>query len=161
MLFLGIDPGVQLTGVAIIDVEGTTHTLVEYGVIRTETGLPLEQRLRTLHDDLLDMVRRHSGVVAAGVEELFFAKNVKTALSVGHARGVILFTLASLGVTIHHVKPVEVKAALTGNGTADKQEIQRMVQLQFGLVSMPQPDDAADAIAIALTTAALHKQQVM
>ena len=147
MLFLGVDPGVQLTGVAIIDVTGTKQTLVEYGVIRTKTGVLIEQRLCQLHDDLATMIRRHEGIVAAGVEELFFAKNVKTALNVAHARGVILFTLRSLGVTIHHVKPAEVKAALTGNGNADKQEVQRMVQLQFGLQS-PQPD-IADAIAIA------------
>lgn len=159
MLFLGVDPGVQLTGVAIIDVAGTKQTLVEYGVIRTNTGVLIEQRLRQLHDDLATMVGRHEGIVAAGVEELFFAKNVKTALNVAQARGVILFTLTSLGVTIHHVKPVEVKAALTGSGNADKQEVQRMVQLQFGLESPPQPDDAADAIAIALTAAAIHKHQ--
>jgi crossover junction endodeoxyribonuclease RuvC len=101
----------------------------------------------------VSILDRHPDIALAGVEELFFAKNTKTAMMVGQARGVILFTLGSRGIRIEEVKPVEVKAAVAGNGRADKKEMQRIVQLTFHLSAPPQPDDAADAIAIALSVA--------
>lgn len=153
MIFLGVDPGIETTGVAVVEKNGSTLTLVEYGVIRTHRSHSLSERLAQLEQDFSALISKYSTCSAAGVEELFFAKNVTSALTVAHARGIILFTLQRSGITIQEMKPTEVKMALTGNGRADKKEVQRMVQLQFGLSEVPTPDDAADAAAIALAVA--------
>ncbi|HLD21366.1 MAG TPA: crossover junction endodeoxyribonuclease RuvC [Patescibacteria group bacterium] len=155
MKFLGIDPGIERTGFGIIDIHGSQQSLVEYGVIRTSQQWSIPQRLQALHTDLHALLQRHEHTIACvGVEELFFSKNAKTAIIVGEARGVILFTLQSFGLTIEEVKPVQVKQAVTGSGRGDKREVQKMIQLLFHLDSVPTPDDAADAIAIAWTIAA-------
>lgn len=159
MKFLGIDPGIEITGFGIVDVERADHRLLEYGVLRTPRTLTLPERLQMLHDDLAQLLSRHADIVRVGVEELFFAKNAKTAFVVGQARGVILFTLQQSGCTIEEVKPVEVKSSIVGSGNADKKAVQRMIQLRFQLAQPPQPDDAADAIAIALTVAARYKTE--
>ncbi|MBI2410523.1 MAG: crossover junction endodeoxyribonuclease RuvC [Candidatus Kerfeldbacteria bacterium] len=156
MKFLGIDPGIEITGFGIVDIDRAHHRLLEYGVLRTPRTLTLPERLEMLHTDLSELLSRHQDIVCVGVEELFFAKNAKTAFVVGQARGVILFTLQQSGCTIEEVKPVEVKSAIVGSGHADKKAVQRMIQLRFQLTAPPQPDDAADAIAIALTAAARY-----
>lgn len=137
----------------------TEHTqgsvrLLEYGVVHTPKEQSIPERLALLHTDLLTILDRHPDIALAGVEELFFGTNRTTAMMVSEARGVILFTLASRGIRIEEVKPVEVKAALTGNGHATKQEMERMIQLTFRLEKLPAQDDAADAIAIGLAVAA-------
>lgn len=153
MKFLGVDPGVEITGFAVIEVSGSTQELLQCGVIRTPKNLPLPERLEMIYTNLTELLQQYSDIVLAGVEELFFAKNAKTAFHVGQARGVILFTLQQQGITIEEVKPVEVKSAVVGRGNADKKEVQRMIQLIFSLAEPPQPDDAADAVAVALMVA--------
>lgn len=153
MKCLGIDPGFDRMGYGLIEVERGSVQLVEYGVIRTSSELSLPLRLKQIGTDLLTVLLRHRDIELVGVEELFFAKNRKTAMQVSEARGVILFTLAQQGLRIEEVKPVQVKMAVTGSGIASKYEVGRMVQLTCGLVSPPEPDDAADAIAIAIAVA--------
>lgn len=153
---LGIDPGIAITGFAVITQDGRSLSLREYGVIRTPQGTSLPDRLVQLNTDLFEVLLRYPHIDVAGIEELFFAKNAKTAFMVGQARGVILHALASKGLRIHELKPVEVKSLITGNGQAKKNEVQRMVQLNFRLSTLPEPDDAADAVAIAMAAAAQY-----
>ncbi len=153
MKCLGIDPGIEITGFGILEANGSSQQLIEYGVIRTSKDDSTPDRLLQLHTDLMQVLQKHPDIAVAGVEELFFAKNAKSAFQVGQARGVILLTLEMHHILIREVKPVEVKAAIVGSGNADKKEVQKMVQLTFNLDTPPQPDDAADAIAIALCMA--------
>ncbi|OGY86207.1 MAG: crossover junction endodeoxyribonuclease RuvC [Candidatus Kerfeldbacteria bacterium RIFOXYA2_FULL_38_24] len=154
MKILGIDPGIETIGFAIIENQSAGQSLLECGVIKTSSQDLVAKRLQDIHQDLTQILKRHQDIVLAGVEELFFAKNTKTACNVWQARGLILFTLQEFGLTIKDIKPNEVKMAVTGSGRADKKEMQKMIQLRFGLDQPPQPDDAADAAAIAITAAA-------
>lgn len=148
MLVLGIDPGTAITGFGLVEQDDEPR-LVDAGAILTAAGTPLPERLLTIHQQL-------SGVIdafrpdAVAVEELFFSKNVRTAMSVGHARGVVLLAAAQAGLPIYHYKPSEVKVAVTGYGNADKPQVQEMVRLLLHLDETPKPDDVADAIAVAL-----------
>lgn len=160
MRVLGIDPGIELAGFGLIDAQvGLNPVLVHCGVIRTSSMLSTEERLVIIAKDLQDLIDQSGDIDVAGIEELFFAKNVTTAFTVGQARGVIMYILAKNGIPIVEVKPVEVKQALTGSGRADKKEMQRMVQFTFGLDAPPRPDDAADAAAVALTALASYTRQ--
>ena len=149
MLVLGVDPGTAITGYGLVREEAEGLTLVEYGVITTPAGQPLAERLQTIYRGLADVARQHQPQQAA-VEELFFSRNVRTALSVGHARGVALLALADAGLAIHEYKPLQIKQAIAGYGGADKQQVQHMVRLLLDLDDVPQPDDAADAVAVAV-----------
>ena len=149
MLVLGIDPGTAITGYGLVREDGEGLTLVDYGVITTAAGQPLPVRLQAIYQGLAEVAREHQPQQAA-VEELFFSRNVRTALSVGHARGVTLLALADAGLTIHEYKPLEIKQAITGYGGAGKQQVQEMVRLLLNLDHVPQPDDAADAVAVAV-----------
>ena len=149
MLVLGIDPGTAITGYGLVRENRSELTLVDYGVITTAAGQPLPERLQAIYQGLADVARRHEPEEAA-VEELFFSRNVRTALSVGHARGVTLLALADAGLPIHEYKPLEIKQAITGYGGAGKQQVQEMVRLLLNLDHVPQPDDAADAVAVAV-----------
>lgn len=152
MIVLGIDPGTATTGFGVI--EGPPGAaagvrLVDYGTIRTAAGTPMPQRLAEIHAGLRDLIAQHRPAAMA-VEELFFSNNATTALSVGQARGVILLAGAQAGLAIFEYKPMQVKLALTGYGGADKRQVQDMLRLVLGLDRIPRPDDAADAIAIAV-----------
>ena len=149
MLVLGIDPGTAITGYGLVREDEAGLTLVDYGVITTAAGQPLAQRLQLIYRRLAEVVREHQPQQAA-VEELFFSRNARTALSVGHARGVTLLALADAGLAIHEYKPLEIKQAITGYGGAGKQQVQEMVRLLLNLDHVPQPDDAADAVAVAV-----------
>ena len=149
MLVLGIDPGTAITGYGLVREDGAGLTLVDYGVITTAAGQPLAERLQAIYQGLSDVAREHQPQEAA-VEELFFSRNARTALSVGHARGVTLLALADAGLAIHEYKPLEIKQAITGYGGAGKQQVQEMVRLLLNLDHVPQPDDAADAVAVAV-----------
>ena len=149
MLVLGIDPGTAITGYGLVREDEAGLTLVDYGVITTAAGRPLPERLQVIYQGLADVAREHQPQQAA-VEELFFSRNVRTALSVGHARGVTLLALADAGLDIHEYKPLEIKQAITGYGGAGKQQIQEMVRLLLNLDRVPRPDDAADALAVAI-----------
>jgi len=150
MLVVGIDPGTATTGYGFLreDDKGKI-TAVDFGVISTSPDLPMPHRLLELHQQLKNLMLLHHPESAA-VEKLFFQKNVRTALSVGQARGVALFTLAEGGIPISEYTPLEVKQAVTGYGGADKNQVQQMVRALLELPSIPQPDDAADALAIAI-----------
>jgi crossover junction endodeoxyribonuclease RuvC len=149
VLVLGIDPGTAITGFGLVREDDRGLALVEYGAITTPSGEPLPERLQVIYRGLAEVIGRHQPEAAA-VEELFFSRNVRTALSVGHARGVVLLALADAGLPIHEYKPLEVKRAITGYGGADKHQVQEMVRLLLHLDEAPQPDDAADAVAVAV-----------
>ncbi len=149
MLVLGIDPGTAITGYGLVREDGEGLALITCGAITTPAGQPLAVRLQTIYRELADLADRHRPDVAA-VEELFFSRNVRTALSVGHARGVALLALADAGLSIHEYKPLEVKQAIAGYGGADKHQVQEMVRMLLNLEHVPQPDDAADAVAVAV-----------
>ena len=149
MRVLGIDPGIAITGYGVIEDKGDQISLLACGVITTEAGLALSVRLLDVFHDLTELLAEWQPDCAA-VEELFFSKNVRTALSVGHARGVALLSLASAGIPVSEYKPAEVKEAVTGYGAAPKQQVQLMVQQLLGLPEIPRPDDAADAVAVAI-----------
>jgi len=149
VLVLGIDPGTAITGYGLVRENGEGLALVDCGVITTPAGQPLPTRLQAIYQGLIDVVRQH-GPDTAAVEELFFSRNVRTALSVGQARGVALLALADSDLPIHEYKPLEVKQAVAGYGGADKQQVQEMVRMLLHLDYVPQPDDAADAVAVAV-----------
>jgi len=148
LLVLGIDPGTAITGYGIV-CGGAKVEPVAYGVITTPAGLALPLRLQQIYDELTALISTHHPKTAA-VEELFFARNARTALSVGHARGVILLALAQAGLPIYEYTPLQVKQAITGYGLAGKEQMQQMVRLLLNLDALPQPDDAADALAVAI-----------
>ena len=149
MLVLGIDPGTAITGYGLVRDNEQELALVECGVITTPSGQPLPARLQSIYQGLKDIIQKHQPEEAA-VEELFFSRNVKTALSVGHARGVTLLALADAGLPIFEYKPLEIKQTIAGYGGADKQQVQEMGRMLLALDQVPQPDDAADAAAVAI-----------
>jgi crossover junction endodeoxyribonuclease RuvC len=148
-LVLGIDPGTAITGYGLVHEQDDGLSLVECGVVTTPSSQPLPERLQTIYRGLSDVVRRFQPEEAA-VEELFFSRNVRTALSVGQARGVALLALVDAGLPIYEYKPLEIKQAVAGYGGADKQQVQEMVRMLLDLEQVPQPDDAADAVAVAV-----------
>lgn len=148
---IGLDPGTARTGYAILDEDETgALKVVTFGVIETPADLPLPQRLLRLHQQLGELLLLHQPQSGA-VEKLFFQRNVRTAIQVGQARGVILLALAEAGIPVTEYTPNEIKQTVTGYGSAEKWQIQEMVRLLLQLPSRPQPDDAADALAIAIT----------
>lgn len=149
MIVLGIDPGTAITGYGLVREEDAQAVAIAYGAITTPSDQPLPARLLTLYRELGQIIDQYKPDHAA-VEQLFFNKNVRTALAVGHARGATLLALAQAGVSIFEYTPLEVKQAVTGNGRAEKAQVQRMVTLLLGLDKIPKPDDVADALAIAL-----------
>lgn len=151
---LGIDPGIARMGWGVVEETRGKARAVDYGCFETEKNTAHEERLAAVHQELTRLIKKYRPDRVA-VEKLFFSKNVKTALAVGEARGVILMTCAALGVPTVEISPKEVKQALTGYGQADKQQMQKMVQLMLGLKELPKPDDAADALAIAVAGARL------
>lgn len=148
MRVLGLDPGTARMGWGIVEGEETSH-LVAYGTLTTPASEPLAGRLHFLFHELLRIIAQYRPEAAA-LEELFFARNVRTALAVGQARGVALLALAEAGLAVHEYSPLEVKQAVTGYGGADKRQVQEMVRALLSLDRIPRPDDAADALAVAL-----------
>jgi crossover junction endodeoxyribonuclease RuvC len=149
MIVLGIDPGTAITGYGLVHEENGQAVALAYGAITTPSELPLPDRLKLIQRDLAAVIEEYRPDQAA-VEQLFFNKNVRTALAVGHARGVVLLTLAQANVPIFEYTPLQVKQAVTGHGRADKAQVQQMVTLLLGLNKVPKPDDVADALAIAI-----------
>ena len=149
MRVLGIDPGLAITGYAVVEEDGSDLQLIAAGVVRTPAKTPDPDRLREIHQEL-DALVSHYRPEASAVEELFFSRNIKTAMAVGQARGVILLTLANAGLPIAEYTPMQVKEAITGYGNADKRQVQEMVRMLLDLPEVPRPDDAADAVAVAI-----------
>ena len=152
MIVLGIDPGTARLGYGVVAREGSALSMVGYGCLETTNDRPLEQRLLIIHSALTELIHEHQPE-AVGVERLFFNKNVQTAFAVGQARGVILLAAAQHGLPVFEYGPHEVKMAVTGYGRATKDQVQRMVQLVLAMPVLPRPDDAADALAVAVCTA--------
>lgn len=149
MLVLGVDPGTATTGYGLVRERAGRLEALDYGVVTTSKDLPLARRLLIIHHELAGLIQVHQPDAVA-VEELFFNRNVRTALAVGQARGVVLLTAASAGVPVAEYTPPEVKQAVTGYGAAPKAQMQAMVKLVLGLAEAPHPDDAADALAVAI-----------
>lgn len=151
MLILGIDPGTAVTGFGVVRT-GRMPELVECGVIRTRADRPLPERLKEIAEGVRELLARHAPGAMA-VEDVFYARNVRTTLVLGHTRGVILLAGAEAGVEIHEYPPAEIKKAIVGTGAATKQQVQFMLTKLLRLKSAPQPADAADGVAAALTCA--------
>ena len=149
MRIIGIDPGTAICGYSVLDYIGNKFTLLDYGVVTTPANSDLEKRLYTIYQELKELIEKHQPQFLA-VEELFFNTNAKTALSVGHARGVILLLGAMMGLEVFSYTPLQVKQSVVGYGRAEKKQIQEMVKLILNMENIPKPDDAADAIAVAI-----------
>ena len=147
---LGIDPGYALMGWGVVDCEGSRMQLVNYGCIETKAGNPMQHRLRTLQLGIRDLLSIYKPDEVA-FEELFFARNVTTALMVGAARGAAIISAAEYTENLYEYTPMQIKQAVTGYGKADKKQVQQMVKLLLHMEEIPKPDDAADAIACAIT----------
>lgn len=149
MRILGIDPGSGSTGYGIIETDGSQHRAILYGAIKTHPKKPFHERLLKIHTDLCELLSRESVDVMA-IEEVFYATNVQSALRLGHARGVALLAAAQKGLDVYEYSPLEIKSAVVGYGRAEKTQVQTMVCLLLNLRETPSPDDASDALAIAI-----------
>ncbi len=149
MVILGIDPGYATTGFGLISAERGTYTLLQYGIITTPADLPFPQRLNMLFEDMSRLIEvTKPGAVA--VEELFWGHNITTGIGVSHGRGVILLAIERAGLPLFEYTPMQVKQAVVGYGKAEKRQVMDMTRRFLKMEKMPRPDDAADAIAIAL-----------
>lgn len=149
MIILGIDPGFADMGYGIIQSVGGKDRCLAYGSLRTPAGEATEIRLASVHEGLSKLIDRYKPDAAA-IEKLFFSKNVKTAMQVAEARGVIRVCLQLRGLPCTEFSPADVKMAVSGNGTATKEQVQKMVRMLLGLKEAPKPDDAADGLALAI-----------
>ena len=149
MRTIGIDPGTAIMGWGVVENVGSRLSLVAVGVLTTPAGMGHPERLHQLYGGLQQLLEQYRPTDAA-VEELFFGKNVNTALTVGQARGVALLALTQAGLSVAEYKPLAIKQAVTGHGGADKKQVQEMVRITLGLTAVPRPDDAADALAVAI-----------
>lgn len=149
MIILGVDPGFAITGYGVINFETNRFKLIDYGAITTEASLTLPNRLNRIYIELSSVIEKYKPNAFA-IEELFFSKNVKTALSVGHGRGVAVLCAAQANIDIYEYTPLQIKQALVGYGRADKNQIQQMVKVILNLKEIPKPDDAADGLAVAI-----------
>ena len=150
MLVIGIDPGTATTGFGLVrENENGNLESVDYGVIETSSKLPISERLTVIYHKLIEVVNLHRPESGA-VEKLYFQINVRTAISVGQGRGVAMLALAESGVDVVEYTPLEIKQAVSGYGRADKNQIQQMVRVLLELKDIPRPDDAADAVAVAI-----------
>lgn len=147
-VIIGIDPGTAILGFGVVAGDDNVQ-LVDFGVIETGSDLAMPDRLRILHQAMTNLIERHRPDELA-VEQLFFARNVTTAIAVGQARGVILLAAAQRGIPVAEYSPSEIKNAIVGYGKADKRQMQEMVRILLSLPKVPHPDDAADALAVAL-----------
>jgi crossover junction endodeoxyribonuclease RuvC len=146
---MGIDPGFAITGYGIVKYIGNRFSMIDYGVIQTKAGIIFSQRLVTLYLKLEELIKKYSPQ-AIVVEELFFNKNIKTAITASHGRGVALLAAASSGADVYEYTPLQIKQAVAGYGRASKSQVQQMVKMLLNLPGIPRPDDAADALAAAI-----------
>ncbi len=149
MIILGIDPGLAILGYGIILYEGNSFKVIGYGSITTPSTMSMPMRLKKIYDELDSIVDKYNPDVMA-IEEIFFNVNVKTALLIGHARGVTILAAANNGKDIFEYTPLQVKQGVAGYGRADKTQVQKMVKILLNLPEIPKPDDVADALAVAI-----------
>lgn len=152
MVILGIDPGLAIVGYGLINFDNVKMKLIDYGAILTPAGMKIPERLDIIYDTMTELITKYKPDAVA-FEELFFAKNVKTAIAVAQARGAAVTAAYKLTKNLYEYTPLQIKQAMTGYGRADKNQIQQMVKLLLGLKEIPKPDDAADAVAVAITHA--------
>ena len=149
MQILGLDPGIAIVGFGVIEAQQGQFRSLTYGAIRTEAGLPLSERLEIIYNDLnqlLDAIKPD----AVAIEELFFNTNITTGISVAHGRGILLLACRQKQIPIYEYTPLQVKQSVVGYGRAEKKQVMEMVRRMLNLAQVPKPDDAADALAIAL-----------
>lgn len=156
MIIIGIDPGYAIVGVGVVEYKGNKFRPIEYTAITTPAGMNTVDRLKKIYDEMAMLIDKHKPDAMA-IEELFFNSNQKTAINVAQARGVILVAAANKGVPVKEYTPLQVKQSVTGYGRADKKQIQEMVKLILHLNVIPKPDDAADALALAICHAHSNK----
>lgn len=156
MRIIGIDPGTGILGFGVVDVVKGKATMVTAGVVRTPPHTPLDERLEEIYDSLVDIITETKPTVMS-IEKLFFARNVTTAMSVSHARGVAMLAGKKAGLVIAEYTPLQIKQTVTGYGKADKKQVQEMVRIQLSLLETPKPDDCADALAAAITHAMMSR----
>jgi crossover junction endodeoxyribonuclease RuvC len=156
MLVLGIDPGTANTGYGVVTRRGGRLAALDGGVIETRAGLPLERRLATIHARVSALIEEHEPEAVA-LEDLFFGVNARSAMAVGHARGVVMLAAGQAGLPCTGYTPQQIKGAVCGTGRADKEQVIRMVQALLSLTEPPRPDHAADALAVAIC----HANQVV
>lgn len=156
MIIIGIDPGYAIVGIGVVEYKGNKFRPIEYTAITTLAGMNTVDRLKKIYDEMAMLIDKHKPDAMA-IEELFFNSNQKTAINVAQARGVILVAAANKGVPVREYTPLQVKQSVTGYGRADKKQIQEMVKLILHLNVIPKPDDAADALALAICHAHSNK----
>lgn len=156
MIIIGIDPGYAIVGIGVVEYKGNKFRPIEYTAITTPAGMNTIDRLKKIYDEMAMLIDKHKPDAMA-IEELFFNSNQKTAINVAQARGVILVAAANKGVPVREYTPLQVKQSVTGYGRADKNQIQEMVKLILHLNVIPKPDDAADALALAICHAHSNK----
>jgi crossover junction endodeoxyribonuclease RuvC len=158
MRIIGIDPGTGILGFGVIDAAGGKTKLVTAGVITTPAHTPLADRLEEIYNGLTEIIAETQPEMMA-IEQLFFAQNVTTAMSVSHARGVAMLTGKQAKLRLEEYTPLQIKQSLTGYGKATKKQVQEMVRIQLGLKEVPKPDDCADALAAAIMCAFVTRAQ--
>lgn len=156
MRIIGIDPGTGILGFGVIDVNRGKYILVDAGVITTPAHTPIDERLEDIFDNLTEIIAATKPDVMS-IEQLFFARNVTTAISVAQARGVAILTGRKARLSIAEYTPMQIKQTITGYGKADKKQVQEMVRIQLGLAEVPKPDDCADALGAAITHALMSR----
>ena len=159
MRIIGIDPGYAIVGYGVIDYIGNKFKIVEYGASTTESNQNMNERFKSIHDDLNTIIERTKPEFLA-IEELFFNSNQKTAINVAQARGVLLLSALNHGISVHEYTPLQVKQAVVGYGRAEKKQVQLLVKSILGLEKVPKPDDTADALAIAVCHAHSYNPRV-
>lgn len=156
MVIMGIDPGFAITGYGILKYTGNKFNLIKYGVITTDASEKFADRLKLLSSGIRGLISEYKPD-AVCIEELFFNKNIKTAIAAAHGRGVVLLSAAESGAEVYEYTPLQVKQAVVGYGHADKVQVQQMVKILLNLKEIPKPDDAADALAVAICHAHSHR----
>ena len=150
MIILGIDPGIAIVGYGFLELKGNSYKVLDYGAITTEAKVPLPERLDAIYEEMNELIERYKPDDIA-FEELFFNKNVKTAITVAQARGVEVLSAKESGAGLYEYTPLQVKQAIVGYGRATKNQVQEMVRIILNLEKVPKPDDVADALAVAIT----------
>ena len=160
MRIIGIDPGFAIMGYGILDYNGNRFKTVHYGSIGTKAGVPMPERLKLLYDGLTEIIQEYKPDEAS-IEELFFNRNVTTAIGVGEARGIALLACVEGGLSVSEYTPMQIKQALVGYGKAEKKQVQTMVKTILNLKEVPKPDDTADAVAAAICHAHSRNSRVI
>lgn len=148
MIILGVDPGLQNTGFAVLEADNNSHAIVQFGLIKTNSSQAFDQRLKTIYDQLCYIIDQYQ-LDTVALEEIFYSRNVKVALKMSHARGVTLLAAANYQIPTAEYSPREIKQAVTGNGNASKHQIQQMIGRLLNLPSTPSIFDVTDAMAVA------------